>query len=262
VVEIPTGEKLVPLSALEAVREKAKTLRAELETLKTEAGKSAEKDARIAELTGQLQQVLPLAQAYQAAVQAQQQRPPAPAEPTPAQTAKLETVARQLDFYTADGKLDLTRAQAHLDLLRAEAAEIARQQVEPFQQQTTADKSAFNLQRALITKGEGNVQPDPEILRMVWARLDPSLTARDEGAAQAFAAALGYSAALGRLKGVKAGEAIPDPLVTERAGGKDMPSEVVLRESDRRTARDLGLTDKEYAAELAKMPAGWGKGGG
>jgi len=32
VLEIPTGEKLVPLSALETAREKAKGLRAELET--------------------------------------------------------------------------------------------------------------------------------------------------------------------------------------------------------------------------------------
>src|SRR5687767_1574557 len=141
VLEIPTGEKLVPLSALETAREKTKTIRAELESVKAEVGKSAEKDAKIAELTSQLQSIAPMAQAYQAALEAQRNQPPPPQEPTPQQTAKLQKVAQQLDFYKSDGSLDLSRAQAHLDLLREEAAEIAQQQVAPFQQQTIADKS-------------------------------------------------------------------------------------------------------------------------
>jgi hypothetical protein len=259
VIEIPTGEKLVQLSALTSAREKTKTVRAELEAAKAEIGKSAEKDTRIAALEQQLQQLTPMAQAYQAALQAQQLQPQKPAEPTPEQNAKLQRVAQQLDFYKSDGTLDLTRAQSHLDLLREEAAEIARQQVEPFQAQTTSDKSSFNLQRALITRTPTGAQPDPEVLRQVWQRLDPKITSTPEGAAQAFSVALGHSLLLGKTTS-KAAEVIPDPLVTERAGGKDAPPETALRESDRRIARDLGLTDKEYAAELGKMPQGWGKG--
>jgi hypothetical protein len=33
-----------------------------------------------------------------------------------------------------------------------------------------------------------------------------------------------------------------------------------LSETDRRAARDMGLTDKQYAEQLKEMPAGWGKG--
>jgi hypothetical protein len=261
VLEIPTGEKLVPLSALETAREKAKSLRSELETTKAEMAKGAEKDAKIAELTSQLQQVMPLAQAYQAAVQAQQQQPPKPAEPTAEQTAELKEIAQELDFYKGDGTLDLDRAKRHQDRLFKMASQIAQQQVAPFQQQTIADKSGFMLQRALITKTPDGAQPDPEVLQQVWARLDPRLTATPEGAAQAFSVALGHSTLLGKVKGGKATqEVIPDPLPTEKAGGKDV-TPVSLSDSDRRMARDLGMTDKEYSAELAKMPTGWGKAG-
>lgn len=260
VLEIPTGEKLVPLSALETAREKAKTLRSELETVKAEAGKSAEKDQRIAELQQQLQQIMPLAQAYHAAVQAQQQQPPTPAEPTPEETAELKEIAQELDFYKSDGSLDLDRAQRHQTRILKAAEKIAKQQVQPYEQQTTAQQSDFMLQRALITKAPTGAQPDPEVLREVWARLDPKLTATPQGAAHAFTQALGISITLGKVATPKAQEVIPDPLHTERAGGKTT-SEVTLSESDRRVARDLGLTDKEMLAELGKMPAGWGRAG-
>lgn len=258
VIEIPTGEKLVPLSALEGAREKAKAIREERDALKAEAGKTAEKDAKIQQLEQQLQALAPKAQAYDAAVEAQSRQPQPPAAPTPEQTAKLERVAKSLDFYKTDGTLDLKRAQDHLELVREEAAAIAHEQVAPFQQQTIADKASFNLQRALITKTPDGVAPDPEVLKTVWARLDPTLTATPAGAAQAWAVALGHSAAIGKLP-AKTKEQIPPPLDTERAGGRDV-APVELRESDRRIARDLGMTDKEYAAELAKMPQGWGKG--
>lgn len=257
VLEIPTGEKLVPLSALESARAKVRAKSEELETLKGEVGKGAEKDARIAELQQQLEQARPLAQAYTAAVEAQRNQPPAPAEPTPQQTAKLQRVAQQLDFYKSDGSLDLTRAQSHLDLIHEEAAEIAQQHVAPIHQQSVEEQSAYNLQRALITKTPGGVQPDPAVVRELWGRVDKRLTATAAGAAQIFAAALGHSVLLGKMP--KAQEEIPPPLETERAGGKDVAS-VTLRESDRKVARDLGITDKEMSEQLAEMPAGWGKG--
>jgi hypothetical protein len=258
VIEIPTGEKLVQLSALQASREKTKQVRAELEAAKTELGKSAERDARIQALEQQLQQVAPKAQAYDAAVEAQSRLPQQPQAPTPQQTAKLEKIAKSLDFYKSDGTLDTGRAAEHLELVREEAADIARQQIAPYEQRTTSDQSSLMLQRAMITKTPEGAQPDPDVLRNVWSRLDPALTATPQGAAQAWAVALGHSVATGKLP--KAKEAVPDPLVIEKAGGKDTPGEVSLRDSDKRVARDMGITDKEYAAELAKMPAGWGKG--
>lgn len=259
-IEAPDGEKYVKLSAVTTARAKAQALRAELETAKAEAGKSAEKDARIAELTQQLQQVTPYARAYQAAVEAQSRQPQKPAEPTPEQSAKLQEVARNLDFYNTDGSLNLSRAQAHLDLVREEARAIAQAQVQPYEEMTTAQQSGFMLQRALITTAPDGTQPDPAVLQEVWNRLDRRLTASAAGAAQAFSVALGHSALLGKLKGKAAPAApVPEPLETERAGGKDV-TPVALRDSDRKLARDMGLTDKQYAETLAEMPAGWGKG--
>lgn len=258
VLEIPTGEKLVPLSALESAREKTKTVRAELEAVKAEAGKSAEQAAKIQQLEQQLQQLAPMAQAYQAALAAQQQQPPKPQEPTPEQTAELKEIAQELDFYKGDGSLDLDRAKRHQDRLMKMAADIARQQVAPFEQQTTVDKSVFMLQRALVTKTKDGTQPDPAVLREVWSRLDPKLTSTPEGAAQAYSVALGHSLLLGK-SGAKAAEPIPEPLHTEKAGGKDV-APVTLSDRDRSLARDLGLTDKQYQEQLAEMPAGWGKG--
>ena len=259
VIEIPTGEKLVPLTALENARAKVKDIKAERDALKASADASAAKDARLLELQQQLEQVTPYAQAYQAAVEAQRNQPPPKTEPTQAELAKFERVAKSLDFYKADGSgLDLDRAKAHMDLIREEAQEIARAQVEPWQQQTLATQADTMLQRALITKAPDGAQPDPEVLKAVWARLDPKLTATTQGAAQAWSIALGHSVALG--KGPKKAEPIPDPLLVEKAGGKDGGPTFTLTAADKQIARDLGMTEKEYQAEVAKMPQGWGKG--
>lgn len=263
VLEIPTGEKLVPLSALTGAREALKAAKAERDALKADASKSAEKDARIAELTQAIQQLQPKAQAYDAAVDAQSRQPQKPAEQTPEEKAELEEIARDLDFYKGDGSLDLDRAQRFQAREQKRAERIAAATVAPFEQMNTAQQSNYMLQRALLTKAPDGSQPDPEVLRTVWERLDRRVTSTPEGAAQAFSVALGHSALLGKLKGGKAAttttETIPPPLETERAGGKETPSEISLSDQDRRAARDMGMTDKQYIEELKQMPKGWGK---
>lgn len=257
VIEIPTGEKLVTLTALTNARAKTKELKDKVAELEATAGQSAAKDAQLAALQQQLEQAMPLAQAYQAAVEAQRNQPPAKQEPTPAEMAKFEKVAKQLDFYKTDGTLDLDRAKSHMELIREEAAEIARASVQPIHQQNISQQSSLMYQRALITKGADGAQPDPEILRTYWGRVDPNLTATPEGAAQIWNAALGATYAIG--KAPKKQDPIPDPLLVEKAGGRDVEAGITMTPADSRLARELGMTDKEYQAEVGKMPKGWGK---
>jgi len=257
VIEIPTGEKLVTLTALTNARAKTKELKDKVAELEATAGKSAGMEAELSQLREQLGHVMPMAQAYQAAVEAQRNQPPAKQEPTPAEMAKFEKVAKQLDFYKQDGTLDLDRAKSHMELIREEAAEIARASVQPIHQQNISQQSGLMFQRALITKGADGAQPDPEILKTYWSRVDANLTATPEGAAQIWNAALGATYAIG--KAPKKQEPIPDPLLVEKAGGRDVDAGVTLNDADRRLARELNMTDKEYQAEVGKMPKGWGK---
>lgn len=256
-IELPDGtDKLVPLSAVTNARAKITALRSELATLKPNAEKAGQLETQIQQLQQQLNTVLPLAQAYQAAVQAQ----PAPAAetgPTPEERRDLEELARDNDYYKLDGTLDIEKAQ-RLQARIDRAAELkARQEVAPMQAQTIQAQSHAMLASARATKAPNGQQPDPEILATVWSRLDPSVTATKEGAIQAWNVALGYSVALGKVPGGAAPKAeIPPPLLTERAGGRDTVAPV-LNESDRQAARSMGMSEKEYAEEVAKMP--WGR---
>lgn len=258
-IDLPDGtDKLVPLSAVTNAREIIKTLRSELATLKPNAERATALESRIAEVQQQLNSALPLAQAYQAAVESQTQTAE-PTGPTQAERAELEDIARDYDFYKTDGALDLERATKHQARIRKEATAIAQQQIAPMQAQTVRSQSHAMLASALATKGPNGVQPDPEIVKAVWARLDPSVTATKEGAIQAWNVALGYSVNLGKAVGgpaAKAREPVPAPLITERAGGRDSVAPV-LTDSDKKAAREMGMSEKDYAEEVAKMP--WGR---
>jgi hypothetical protein len=255
-IELPDGtDKLVPLSAVTTARAKLTEARKQLAEAKHGSAKASELEGQIAQLREQLNQALPYAQAYQAALQAQ---PKEPEGPTAEQKAALEEIARDYDFYQPDGALDLDRAGRHQARIRKEAEAIAQQQIAPLQQQTVTDRSAAFLASAKLTKAPNGQQPDPEILEAVWGRLDPALTGTKAGAIQAWNVALGYSVATGKAVTAQAAKAepLPPPILTERAGGREAagPS---LTEDDKRMARQLNISEKEYAEELATMP--WGR---
>lgn len=259
-IDLPDGtDKLVPLSAVTTARAKLTEARRQLTEAKAGSAKATELESKVAALEQQLNQALPYVQAYQAALQ----QPQEPATgPTPEQKAALEEIAKDYDFYKPDGALDLERAGRHQARIRKEAEAIAQQHIAPIQQQTVADRSAAFLASAKLTKAPTGQQPDAEILETVWSRLDPKLTATKEGAIQAWNVALGYSVAMGKAvtsaKAPAAKTELPPPLLTERAGGRETAGPT-LTDEDRKFARQQGLSDKEYAEELAKMPAGWGK---
>lgn len=261
-IDIPGDtDKLVPLAAVENARAKLKTVRAELETAKQGTARATELEGQLQQLQQQVNALKPYADAYQAALAAQ---PPAePQGPTPEERAELEEIARDNDYYKTDGSLDLERATRQQARILKAAEKIAQQTIAPLQQQSTTERSAGMLHKAKLTALPDGSKPDPQILDWVWGQLDPKLTATREGAQQAFVAAVGYATSLNKLvKGTAAPaapkEPLPPPLLTEKSGGRDHTGPT-LTEADRRAARDLGLSDKEYAEELATMPQGWGR---
>jgi hypothetical protein len=249
-IEIPGGDKLVPLSALAGARARLRAERAEKATLATKAEQAAQLESQVADLRRQLEQVTPYVQAF-TELQRQAQ---APKGPTAEETAELEEIATDLQLYTAEGTLDLPRAQRVRDREQRTAERIAKAHVEPIARTAVARESQGMLARALVTAAPNGHKPDPAILRNVWGRLDPALTATPEGALQAWNAALGLTAAMTTPAAPTSRETLPPPLVTERAGGRTDPPVFTMTEGDRRAAKAAGLTEAEYMKAAASMP--------
>lgn len=259
-IDLPEGEKLVPLSAVTTLREKLKDAKAALRTASEGTTKAQQLEARVDALSQQLAQVAPKAQAYDAAVAAQQPTP----EPSPEDDQEALAFAQNLDLYTADGKPDVAKAKAILGIVDKRAASKARDSVAPLAQHTVRQQSQVMLQRAMATTLPNGEKPDPATLEAIWGRLDPSLTATKEGAQQAFVAALGYSRATApaaKATTTRAADGtfvkadIPAPLHSEKAGGKDAPS-LALSEHEKKYLAQEGITEAEY---LKSTPP-WMKG--
>lgn len=251
-VDIPGGDTLVPLSALAGVRGKLKETKAQLADISTKLSTLSDLEARAAALQQQLAEAQPYVEAYRAIQQAQP--PQTEAKETPEQVQKLTNIAEALTLYTPSGELDIDRARKIQAWQREEAEAAAQRQVEPMQRLTLKERSDANYRVAMVTKGKNGQGPDPAMLQAVWSQLDPTLTATKEGAIQAWTVAMGYTAATrdGAPAPVKAD--LPPPLFTERAGGRDTPGDVSMSEADKRIAKDLGMTEAEYAKEAARMP--------
>lgn len=262
-IEVPDGDKLVPLSAVTTVRAKYKTAKQEALEAKTAAEQAVEE----ARLTRQaLEEAKPwieaaksLAAAKQMGIVPDQQYQQQ--QDDPREAAELDAIAKDYDLYQGDGTPDLGRAKRILDRERRVAAEAAQQHIAPMQQHTAEQQSQANYQRALATNKlpDGReVAVDPGVLRDIWKRLDPSLTATKEGAQWAFMTAVGASVLAAPQKAKPAPQAQteqpPPPMFTEKAGGRDTPGNVVLDDRDKRIAKDMGMTEKEYAESASKMP--------
>lgn len=243
-VQIPTGEKLVPLSAVTTVREK-------LKTAKAEAARAKEVEAELARAKAEAEENRPWIEAAKTIAATQQLRQPQD-RPTvdPQHQARLSDLARTLDLYTADGKLDLEKAQKIHDYNTAIARDAAQRVVAPVHQSTLQQQAALMYERALKTVGTDGSQPDPAILRDVWARLDPGFTATEQGAREAWVAALGRSVAAGKIHRQQpiqsAKGPLPEPLLTEKAGGRDIPNHSPLSDTERRALKEMGMTEKQY----------------
>lgn len=261
-IDIPDGDRLVPLSVVTALREKARSLKEGAEraaTLETEVQALKSEAARI-------NPVLEAAKALVAQAQAQAQQPTqGPQQDPPEAVAEQEAVARDLDLWKQDGTPDLERAKRVIARERANATAAAQQATAPLIVQNLVSQARANLARAKVTKDADGNGPDPAVLDELFGRLGQSIDglrmlASPENARHVWNQAYAMSRTTGEKKPnlPPAPPAPKAPLHVEQAGGRSGPA-IAMNAGDKAVARDLGLTDKQYQETLAKMPEGWGK---
>jgi hypothetical protein len=245
--------RYVPISALAGARAELKTLKGELKAAKDGSARAATLEQQIAQLQQQVSQLTPYAQAYQAAVQ----QPQAPAAEDDTEAVDLATA---LDLYTPEGKPDIAKAKRVLATMERKAESKAEAKVAPIHHQNVRQASAYNLQRALNTDVNGQ-KPDPVILRSLWGRLDPSVTANEEQAKHLVIQALGMSVLQGKTtaraadgKFTAAKEEIPPPLHVEKAGGRDTAPMMAMSDAEKKLAKEIGLSEKEYLERAKQAP--------
>ena len=261
-IEVPEGDgivKLVPLSAVTTARDKAKEAREQVKTTQAELDR----------VRGEYDAMKPYVEAAKAVLQ--QQPPPAPAAaagPTAEQTAELEEVARDLEFYKTDGTLDLDRAGRHQARILSAAQKMAQQQVAPLQQREAQSRAQSVLNEAKNLKdpvtGE---QADPQILIGLWNKV-ASQPGGMETLTNPEAAMFiwGQAMNLTRWGKSQAGGARPPvapaapaaplgaPVFVEASGGGHQ--QPVLSSMERKAARDMGMSEVEYLKAAEKAPRG------
>jgi len=252
--------RYVPASALAGARSELKELKSQLAAAKEGSARAQQLEQQVSEYYTYLQQIQPKVQAYDAAMMA----PPQQAHESPEDRAELEEIARDFDFYKTDGALDLDKARRQQTREARRAETIAQRQVAPLAQHTLSQQSQTMLARAKATKAPNGQAPDPGVLDAVWARLDPSLTATVDGAKQAWAVALGYSAATATQQAAPTTrnqqgqftkkEDIGEPMFTEKAGGRDMPEHISLSDKEKQFLKDVGMSEKEYLESANSAP--------
>lgn len=253
-IDIPDGDKLVPLSAVTNLRQK-------LKDAKAGSADAADLRVKLQQAEQQLQATAPLAEAFRALQQAQQQpqAPQQPAGPTAEDTAELEAIARDFDFYKADGALDLEKAGRVQARETRRAAQIAQQQMQPLVTNSLQERAMHNLARAKATlHPHTKTGADPKILDQLVSRIAAqpnglATLADPDSMKQLWLNAYALSTFNPQTSAPQAQAAAPQapPLVTEPSGGFNPAVMKPLSDREKRAARDAGMTDKEYM-DIAK----------
>lgn len=255
-IDLPEGEKLVPLSAVTTLRTKLKETKTELGQAREGSARAQQLEDRIVQLEGHIQTIGPRAQAYDAAVLAQSQQPRG--EPKADDDARAVNFAKRFDLYRADGTPDANRARDILNDLREEMQQVAKQENAPFAQHTAQQQSHVMQARAKQTLTELGISVPEAFVDSVWNRMSPEQTSSPEAAKWLLAAVVGahHMATAHQNKGKARNAAgqfvpqvvadIPAPLHTERAGGKDPASALPLDDKERKFLKDTGMSEAEY----------------
>ncbi|MGE0444503.1 MAG: hypothetical protein AB7P99_04690 [Vicinamibacterales bacterium] len=250
-VELPSGERLAEVGAIIA-------LRRELKAVKEKAKDGDAAAQRAAELEQQIAELAPMAEAFRA-MSAAQSAQAEPAQPAAVDTAGLEELARQLDFYRPDGELDTARAAKFQALIDKTAEAKAQQQVAPLVQQSVRDKAAANIQKALRTVHPVNGDMvDPNILASRFAQIAQQpggveVLADEQAVKELWLNSYGLNSLKPRQKAAAA--AVTPPVVSDRSGGNAVVgTSPTLDAKDRQVAKEYGLSDAEYLKLAAKMP--------
>lgn len=245
-IDLPDGEdKLVPLSAVTKLRER-------LKVTKGQAARVGELEQQLGQHQEALRQAAPYIDAAKALLASRQMQQDQPRQAKPEPDDPLaEQLAKVIDLYAPDGTIDKGKGKQLAGLFRQMAGQVAQEAVAPHQQRTVNQDAAYMLQRAKATVFPDGETADPQMLEALWARVDPSVAANPEGAKWLAVMAKGASQRKAAPAAQKA--EIPEPLFTEKAGGKDGPA-MKLTDSDAKLAKDLGMTQAEYAKIAAAKP--------
>lgn len=224
------GEKYVPVSALQAERQRRQELQ--------------QKAARADELEQFAREAQPYVQFLKANPQVMQPRPEPPPQtgPPPADPDAIEA-AKLYDFYRADGTPDVERGARAVAMMEKRAGRITQQAIQPLQQSSAQEASTRNYALALQMKDADGRTPNPDILRTLWQNLEPRHTADQAVASIMAAAALGME----RMT-TKSGPAPPtrDPVVTEPVGAAPRQA-APMTELETRVAAHRGADAKRWS---------------
>lgn len=263
-IAVPDGDKLVPESLLRNV---AINYRNKLKEAKQGSPEAVALRQQLDATEARLREAEPLAQAFRA----MQQATPAPQPPAPTEdVGELQDIAKDFDFYTADGQPDLDRARRYQTRLQRTATQIAQRQTAPLITHALSAQAQHNIARMKATAHPvTGLKADPRVIDVVVSQL-----AQQEGGLATLAniesvkhlwsnayAMSTFDPAFGN--GASHAAATPPatpaptpPVVTERAGGATTVSTRGLSTSEKRAAKDAGLTEKQYLDIAAGMK--WG----
>lgn len=259
VIDIPDGDKLVPLSALTATRKA-------LKAAKQAATDSPALKQQLEQAQQQLQAVAPLADAFRALQQAPQQQP-APVAPVE-DTTELDEIARDFDFFRADGTPDLDKARRVQTRETKRATAIAQQQTAPLVHNTLTERAQHNIERAKATTLPGTTEKaDPVILDGMIQQIlqQPNglqMLASHEAMIELWKNAYVNTqiARTARGGGQPPAPVVPKPAVVptapvfrESAGGHVAQAKP-LSAMEKRAAKDAGMTEDEFKAIAKDKP--------
>ena len=185
------GQKMVPLAALTAERERVRAAEREKVTKEYEPLKTKAEQAD--RLAADLQAVQPYIESLRANPELMKPKPQPEFEGITDEEA--ERTARQYELFTPTG-LDVQRAKRIIADRRKEmrqvAAEVAQETVRPAQEGMALQQSRQNFITAAQARGQ-NGQPlvDPKVLAQVWSQLPAELTATAQVADFALNTAIG-----------------------------------------------------------------------
>lgn len=173
-----------------------------------------------------------------------QQTAPTPITTTQPVDEDAAELARTLDLYTSAGEPDVKRAQKLMAVVDRAADAKADAKVKPLVESTTRERSAYNYQRALVTKAPDGRAPDKMLLDTLWARTDPAITATEEGATALAMLALGMQTFQGQAPPPQAPQTAP--VVTEGVGSRN-PNRPTMTALDEKIAGMRGRSADEWS---------------
>lgn len=235
------GKRMVPVEALIAEREKAKTstekkIREEYEPLRAQAEQARQLQADLEALRPHIDYL----QKHPEMIE----RPPQDDGPK-VSNEDAERFARQYELYTPTG-LDTNRAKQIIANQRDEMAKVARaaaaEAVGPVLQQSAHTVSRQNFVWAAQQQGpDGSPLVDPQVLAAVWQEFPVELSANPEVARVILEASIGRSLRTGKMPRRSENEPLFSESPGGRGGGGFRPSEREIR-----VAQAAGMTKEQY----------------